>query len=221
MQPASPVVGIVAQLLKLSIAISAVQSVRCIAALHCSIESVNGLLCAQVFGPTPALRPAPCSQSDETGQQRAQPKLEAGLRLEQQQGLKAEVTRQIKACEKQIEQTLDKIVASNSATVVAAFEKRIEELEREKQILNEKRDQVVKPKRQFKDVFEPAMEFLSNPCKLNEIGSFTMKRIVLKLAFKPLIPYTKETGARTAQPSEIFDFLTKSHQIVKWCAATE
>ncbi|WP_282078661.1 recombinase family protein [Epibacterium ulvae] len=82
------------------------------------------------------------------------------LRLEQQQGQKAEVTRQIKACEKQIAQTLDKIVASNSATVVAAFEKRIEELEREKQILEEKRDQSVKPKRQFKDVFEPAMEFL-------------------------------------------------------------
>jgi len=67
----------------------------------------------------------------------------------------------------------------------------------------------VKPKRQFKDVFEPAMEFLSGPWKLYESGSFTMKRIVLKLAFKPLIPYTRETGVRTAQPSDIFEFFEK------------
>ncbi|UWR58592.1 recombinase family protein [Phaeobacter inhibens] len=131
------------------------------------------------------------------------------IRLDQQKSQKVDIDRQIKAHDKQISQTLDKIVSSTSGTVIAAFEKRIEELERERQMLEEKRDQTAKPKRSFKEVFEPTMEFLASPWKLYESGSFAMKRMVLKLAFKPLIPYTRETGVRTAQPSDIFAIFDK------------
>ena len=131
------------------------------------------------------------------------------MRLDQQTSQKAELAKQITALDTQIEQTLDKIMGSSNATVIAAFEKRIEELESQKLTLDEKRRQTTGPRLNFTQVFEPAMTFLANPWKLYKNGSFTMKRLVLRLAFHGPVTYTRETGVRTAQPSVIFGLFEK------------
>ena len=133
-------------------------------------------------------------------------------RMRQQAQNATDSARRITALDKQITQTLDKIMASTSVTVVKAFEARIDDLERQKAILIEKQGHRAQPTRAFADMFEPAMAFLANPWKLYQNGTFPIKRLVLKLAFQAPILYHPNTGVRTAQPSPIFTFFEKISQ---------
>src|SRR5690606_15094446 len=68
--------------------------------------------------------------------------------------------------EKQIEQLVDRIVDSESSTAVAAYERRIAALERDKLAADEKLANGPGPRRTFEEMFELAMAFLANPWKL-------------------------------------------------------
>ncbi len=98
-------------------------------------------------------------------------------------------------------------MSANTPTVIAAFEKRIENLEIEKTALVERCETSTKPKRTFAEVIEPPMAFLASPWNLYKNGSFAMKRLVLKLAFEGPVAYDYKTGYRTPQVSVIFEFL--------------
>ncbi|MEM7547696.1 MAG: recombinase family protein [Pseudomonadota bacterium] len=119
---------------------------------------------------------------------------------------------QISDIERQIEGLMDRIMDASSATVVAAYEARLEKLERQKLELMEKVENTAPEKADRVSAFEPAMEFLVNPWNIYEKGSFALKRVVLKLVFLEGLRYNRKSGVRTAKTTfpfkvlgEIFD----------------
>ncbi len=81
-----------------------------------------------------------------------------------------------KTIEKQIEGLLDRIVDSTSTTIITAYEKRINDMERKKLMLDEKLQKQGKTPHDFNEMFEHALAFLANPCKLWESGNLLMQR---------------------------------------------
>jgi hypothetical protein len=51
------------------------------------------------------------------------------------------------------------------------------------------------------------MRFLANPWNIWTNGNLTLKKIVLRMAFKAPLSYSRESGFRTPQTSVIFRFL--------------
>ncbi|GLO70465.1 hypothetical protein MACH17_19820 [Phaeobacter inhibens] len=109
--------------------------------------------------------------------------------------------------EKQIEGLLDRVVEADSKSIIAAYEKRIEKMERQKLILDEKLVNRGKPAHTFEQMFEHACAFLSNPWKLWESGNLIARRIVLRLAFAERISYSREFGLRTPKTTLPFKVL--------------
>ncbi len=116
-------------------------------------------------------------------------------------------TKNIEKLDKQIEHLLDRIVSASSLGVVTAYEKRIDLLEKEKLVLASKVENSTPSKHTFDDLFERALEFLSNPCNLWDSGQLTMRRTVLRLAFAERIAYCRNQGLRTPQLSLPFSML--------------
>ena len=106
---------------------------------------------------------------------------------------------QIKDIEGQIEALLDRIVDATSPSVIQAYEKRIDKLEREKIKLGEQAAMKVPPKGRLEEFIEHALTFLGNPWKLYENSGFAFKRAVLKLAFAEPLRYSRDNGYRTAK----------------------
>ena len=103
--------------------------------------------------------------------------------------------------DRSIEQLLDRIVETDSATVSQALERRVEKLEGEKRLMAEKIANMAKPKRTYGEMFELALGFLSNPLKLWETHQLPLQRTVLRLAFTEGLIYDRETGFRTPKLS--------------------
>lgn len=101
--------------------------------------------------------------------------------------------------DKKIEGLLDRIVTTDSTTIISAYEKRVEKMEREKLILDEKLSQHGSKPDTFEQMFEHATQFLSSPWKPWESGNVFLQRTVLKLAFADRITYARNTGLRTPQ----------------------
>ncbi|WP_299830940.1 zinc ribbon domain-containing protein [uncultured Roseobacter sp.] len=106
--------------------------------------------------------------------------------------------------EKQIDDLLDRIVETNRASVIRAYEARIEKLEREKIVLGEKLSATLPSKSRLEDFIELALEFLSNPWNIYKKGDLTLKRTVLRLAFSEPLAYSRNSGYRT--PKTAFPF---------------
>ena len=106
--------------------------------------------------------------------------------------------------EKQIDQLLDRIVEASNDSVVAAYEKRIAKLEREKLLAEENLAKTGKPRHTFEESFELAMRFLSSPWSIWRNSDLTMKKAVLRLAFAAPLPYCRNLGLRT--PDLAFPF---------------
>ncbi|MEM6758527.1 MAG: hypothetical protein AAF601_03520 [Pseudomonadota bacterium] len=109
------------------------------------------------------------------------------------------VKRQIAQVEKSISDTIDKFVGTDNAIIAKRLEKKVGELEIEKVTLQEKLVQKAEPKGSTAEKLEPALTFLSNPCKLWDTGQIELRRLVLKLAFMATIEYCRKQGAGTTQ----------------------
>ena len=118
-------------------------------------------------------------------------------RSNQMDNLETTVKKEINKLERQIELLVDRIVDADSPTVIAAYEKRIAKHEKEKLIIAEKLTSSHNCRRSFDEMFEHAMQFLSNPKKLWGSERLEDKKTVLKLAFQERLPYHRETGFRT------------------------
>ena len=95
---------------------------------------------------------------------------------------------EIKKAEDQIEQLIARTLDSSNARVIAAYEKRIDELERKKLVLAENAAKMAQPRANLNEMIEPSLVFLANPHKIWASGRFELKRMVLKLTFsEPLI----------------------------------
>ena len=105
--------------------------------------------------------------------------------------------KQIRDTEEKIENFLDRIVDADNSSVVAAYEKRIAALEKDKLVMVEKLETQGRPRHGFEEMFELAMQFLSNPLALWKTGRLEHRQTVLKLAFAEKLHYCRETGFQT------------------------
>ncbi len=91
--------------------------------------------------------------------------------------------REITRIEQEIEGFLDRIVSTQNASVISAYENKIASLEREKLLAQEKLEKNRRPVKTKGQIFEHAMQFLSNPWKLWDSGNILLRKSVLRLAF--------------------------------------
>ena len=115
--------------------------------------------------------------------------------------------RQIQTAEKEIDQLVERLMLISNPRAIAAFEKRIGDLEREKLLADEKSRELAEPQGTFEEMFEHAMRFLSSPCKLWDSGRYELQNTVLKLMFSEHLAYDRKTGFRTPKTSLPFKVL--------------
>jgi site-specific DNA recombinase len=131
-------------------------------------------------------------------------------RLEQGRVLKLACEKELAGIDKQIGVLLDRIVESTSDTVVAAYEKRIGELERSKLVIAERQEKTGQPQRPFGEMFELAFGFLASPSKLWRSGKFDLQKLVLRLTFADHLAWCPQTGFRTPKTTLPFKLLGES-----------
>jgi site-specific DNA recombinase len=128
-------------------------------------------------------------------------------RLDYQKSRGRSLEGEILKAERKIEQLLDRIVEADSATVIGAYEKRIQKLEGDKLEMREKIAACGRPLKGFDETFRTAMDFLARPHKLWGSNDFEDKRAVLKLAFTDRLAYVRNEGFRTAKTTLPFKAL--------------
>lgn len=107
----------------------------------------------------------------------------------------------------QLDKLLERIVETENSTVIAAYERKIAALENQKLVVTEKIDNGGRPRLAFDELFERAMSFVSSPWNIWKNGDFTMRRLVLRLAFSELIPYRRGEGFSNAKFALPFNIL--------------
>lgn len=112
-----------------------------------------------------------------------------------------------RSIDRKIQQFLDRIVTTDSATLVATYEKQIKNLEHQKALVEERIDQCGTLDDSFEKVNRTAMEFLANPYKFWRVADLTGKRILLKATFSRQVSYKKGEGYRTPDLSLPFSVL--------------
>ena len=130
------------------------------------------------------------------------------------------ITRKLSETEAQIAGLLDRIVDASSPRVVAAYETRIDALEKEKLVLGEKLQNAGKPQRPFEEMFQLACDFLSSPWDIWKNGDLAMRRTVLKLTFQERLSYCRKEGLPTPKTTLPFkalgQFCTSEGVVADW-----
>ena len=120
---------------------------------------------------------------------------------------KTVLKRELADIEKKVTALVDRIVESESQTVAAALERRLEELENRKLILSENIAKCGAPIRDYDQTFRTAMAFLASPWNLWKSDRLEDKRATLKLTFSGNLRYSRQEGFRTPQTSLPFKVL--------------
>ncbi|GAD50984.1 putative recombinase [Caenibius tardaugens NBRC 16725] len=110
---------------------------------------------------------------------------------------RAAIKLEMAAAEKAISQLVERVMASQSQTVISRYEEEIEKLERKKLVLTEKTAKCGTALPGYDESFRTAFEFLANPCELWKNGTYEDKRIVLKLTLDANLEYDWNQGVRT------------------------
>ena len=96
--------------------------------------------------------------------------------------------------ERSIGQLLDRVVETDSRTIVKTYEARIASLEEEKALLAERIANCGRPLKSFDASFRTALDFLANPCKLWLSDSLADKRAAVRLTFGEGLSYVRGSG---------------------------
>jgi len=135
-----------------------------------------------------------------------------------QQAHKTQLEKEYIKLDKNLEQLLDRIVEAQSPVVIDAFEKRIEVLQKDKIVLEEKIARCGRPVKPYDQMYRTAMKYLSLPHKVWAFGGFVEKRAVLKLTFTDRLVYDRKHGYRTPNLSLPFkvlgNFFMQNNQLV-------
>ncbi|NOZ32894.1 MAG: hypothetical protein GXP01_07465 [Alphaproteobacteria bacterium] len=102
---------------------------------------------------------------------------------------------------------LERIVNTQNASVISAYENKIASLEREKLLATEKLEKNKRPARGKRELFELALQFLSNPWKLWASGNILLQKSVLRLAFVERLEYCRNEGYRTPKTALPFKLI--------------
>ncbi|MBU2961585.1 recombinase zinc beta ribbon domain-containing protein [Citreicella sp. C3M06] len=113
------------------------------------------------------------------------------MRLAQAQGVGKELRKQAAQIEKQIDTLVERTVEATSASVMSAFERKVEKLEEERILIKEQMASAGKPKHTFEESCELAMQFPASPCKIWNNYDFERPRMVLRLAFVEPLGYCR------------------------------
>ncbi len=122
--------------------------------------------------------------------------------------------REIKTVDKSIELLVDRVANATSPQLVAAYEKRLLDLDRERAAVAEKVASTAKPLPDFDATLRTALDFLANPWKLWDSGRLEDQRAVCKLVFTEHLDYAPESGFRTAEttlPFKVLDAVTSQN----------
>lgn len=122
-------------------------------------------------------------------------------RLESEQARAKEAQARLRELDKQIDALLNRIVDATSPRVIAAYEARIEGLEKDKLVLKEQTARASATPHTFEEMFELACQFLSNPYEIWRNGTLTLRKMVLKMVFPAGLTYHRENGLRTPELS--------------------
>ncbi len=109
--------------------------------------------------------------------------------------------------ERKIDTLVDLIVDANSPNLRANYEKRLNNLERDKLLLEERIAKCGRPIRDYDETLRTAMDFLSNPLILWGSERLEDKRTVLKLVFSEPLSWKRNEGLRTAKTTIPFSML--------------
>lgn len=90
------------------------------------------------------------------------------MRLQGARSAKATLSAQVADVEGQIESLLDRIVNAANPSVIAAYEARIDKLERRKIMLAEQADKAIPPQGRMEEFIEHALAFLASPWSIYE-----------------------------------------------------
>lgn len=120
---------------------------------------------------------------------------------------KKTITAEIREVENEIQKLVDRVIETDNATLIAAYEKRISEAESRKIELAEKFDNCGRPLASFDTAFRTALTFLANPYKLWVSDRIDLKHIVLKFVFDGRLEYVRNSGFRTPLTSSPFRLL--------------
>lgn len=112
-----------------------------------------------------------------------------------------------KNTDKEIQRLLDKIVETSSTTVSQRLESRVEELEKQKLLLEDKMEKTARPRKTYDKMYRTAMDFLLNPHKYWACGDFSQKRNVLKLVLADRLTWDRNGVYRTPELSLPFKVL--------------
>jgi site-specific DNA recombinase len=85
--------------------------------------------------------------------------------------------------------------------------RRIGELEKQKLLIAEKREQLGKKPGSFEELFELAVGFLSKPYDLWVSGNLALQKLVLRLTFAEHLAYCPKEGFRTPKTTMPFKLL--------------
>lgn len=104
--------------------------------------------------------------------------------------------------EKKIEKLVERVVNTDSISLMTTYENSLRMMEQEKILLDEKILNGSKTLPDFDETFRTAMSFLSNPYTMWVSEDITLKRIALRLVFSEKITYAIKQGFRTPQMAE-------------------
>jgi len=106
---------------------------------------------------------------------------------------------------------LDRIVDAESDNIISAYEKRIGQLQLDKQVMQEKIANCGRPIRDFDKSFRTAMDFLTNPYQLWITGRMEDRHAMMKLTFADKLGYVRGEGFRTPETTLPFKALRHCH----------
>ncbi len=107
----------------------------------------------------------------------------------------------LKQTDRKIENLLDRIVDADNQNVVAAYEKRIQSLEDDKAVLQEKIEKCGCALPDFDESYRTTFKLLENPHGIWVSGGIEDKITALKLVFAERLQYDHKEGFRTASTS--------------------
>ena len=108
-----------------------------------------------------------------------------------------------------IDRVVDRLLEAETDTVVSAYETRIERMQHDKRLIENRIKNAGKPSASFEETFELAMRFLSNPWKIWDMGHLGLRRTVLRLAFLEPVTYCRKEGLRTLKTAIPFSMLAE------------
>ncbi len=126
------------------------------------------------------------------------------MQAEQARGALKSIEKQIKDNEGAISQLVDRTLETSSPALLSAYEKKIEEIERQTLLLRSKQAKTTRPKVDFEELFELSVRFFYMPKKLWESDVYELQRLVLKLVFKGYLPYARGKGFELLPYSKTF-----------------